>query len=604
MTHKKLRRLAALTSALLAANSAVGVFTPCYAESDFTAYAAESTEIAQEEYGVRISKTSDEMRQYYEFGDKLDLTGIEISGYYNTFDENGKLIKSTDFLNKDLQEMIDNGTVTLDTGDFYTNFVSGTRKITINYGTASTYFDVNVENEKEECSFVIDELPIKTDYILGEELDLTGAKVSVFYTDGEHLFEFKNADLQELIDDGTITIDTDDFYHYGQKSGPRSIDIWYFNRYTSFSVNVIDPYEGYCMDLISPPDKLTYNLGEELDLTGARFSAICRLTGLHGDIFPSDVADYVKKGILKLDDSEFDNTQPGTYTINLILGHDSLYPDTVSFEVTVTDEYIMRHSVNIEKSNHSLDTYQIMFNDFELNDLYENYIISGSNWLEDKDGNAYDKTEFENKPLLEMIENENVTAELSKVYHGTNPSTGKDCIERKLRVDYGDSWDILIFGMSNIEEQPSIEWEKQPQKTVYNYGEELDLSDAVVRLFDAENKDSEGVTGKLSDLIEDGTVQINADNFYNCTEGKCTIFLGYNDGYIEYDVEVLPEVPDGDANGDGKLTIADMVMVQKHIMGKKSAALSDWKCADLYEDGKIDVYDFIVMRENFVEKMK
>ncbi len=604
MAHKKLRRLVALTSALLAANSAVGVFAPCYAESDFTAYAAESTEIAREEYGIRIAKESDEVRHDYKLGDKLDLTGIEISGYYNTFDENGKLIKSTDFLNKDLQEMIDNGTVTLDTGDFYTNFVSGTRKITINYGTASTYFYVNVENEKEECSFVIDELPIKTDYILGEELDLTGAKVSGFFTDGEQLFEFKNADLQELIDDGTVTIDTDDFYNYGQKSGPRSIDIWYFNRYTSFSVNVIDPYEGYCMDLISPPDKLTYNLGEELDLTGARFSAIRRLTGLHGDIFPSDVADYVKKGILKLDDSEFDNTKPGTYTINLIYGHDSLFPDTESFEVTVTDEYIMRYSVNIEKSNHSLDTYQIMFNDFELNDLYENYIISGSNWLEDKDGNAFNKTEFENKPLLEMIENETVTAELSDIFHSTDPSSRRECICRELRVDYGDSWKILIFGMSNIEEQPSIEWEKQPQKTVYNYGEELDLSDAVVRLFDAENKDSEGVTGKLSELIEDGTVQINADNFYNCTEGKCTIFLGYNDGYIEYDVEVLPEEPDGDANGDGKLTIADMVMVQKHIMGKKSASLSDWKCADLYEDGKIDVYDFIVMRENFVKHLK
>ena len=186
MVHKKLRRLAVLTSALLAANSAVGVFTPYYAEYDFSAYAAETTEIAQEEYGIRIAKESDEMRRSYEFGDKLELTGIEISGYYNTFDENGKLIKSTDFLNKDLQEMIDNGTVTLDTGDFYTNFVSGTREITINYGTASTSFYVYIENEKEACSLVVDELPTKTDYILGEKLDLTGAKVSGFFTDGEH----------------------------------------------------------------------------------------------------------------------------------------------------------------------------------------------------------------------------------------------------------------------------------------------------------------------------------------------------------------------------------------------------------------------------------
>ena len=403
MVHKKLRQLAVLTSALLAANSAVGVFTPYYAEYDFSAYAAETTEIAQEEYGIRIAKESDEMRRSYEFGDKLELTGIEISGYYNTFDENGKLIKSTDFLNKDLQEMIDNGTVTLDTGDFYTNFVSGTREITINYGTASTSFYVYIENEKEACSLVVDELPTKTDYILGEELDLTGAKVSGFFTDGEQLFELKNADLQELIDDGTITLDADAFYNYGQKSGSRSINIGYYNAYTSFSVNVIDPNEGYHIELISPPDKLTYNLGEELDLTGATVSGVVYYGGFHGDIFTSDASIYIENGLLKLDVSEFDNTKPGTYTINLILGHDSLFPDTESFEVTVNDE---------------------------------NIVITG------------------------------------------------------------------------------------------------------------------------------------------------------------------------DANGDGDFTIADMVIVQKHIMGKKTAVLSDWKCADLYEDGKIDVYDFIVMRENFVKNMK
>ena len=60
----------------------------------------------------------------------------------------------------------------------------------------------------------------------------------------------------------------------------------------------------------------------------------------------------------------------------------------------------------------------------------------------------------------------------------------------------------------------------------------------------------------------------------------------------------------GDANGDGEFTIADMVVVQKSIMGRKTAILSDCKAADLYEDGKIDVYDFILMRKNIIEKSK
>ena len=49
MTHIKLRRIAALTGALLAVNAGAGVFAPCYAEYDFAAYAAESTEAANEE---------------------------------------------------------------------------------------------------------------------------------------------------------------------------------------------------------------------------------------------------------------------------------------------------------------------------------------------------------------------------------------------------------------------------------------------------------------------------------------------------------------------------------------------------------------------------
>lgn len=39
-------------------------------------------------------------------------------------------------------------------------------------------------------------------------------------------------------------------------------------------------------------------------------------------------------------------------------------------------------------------------------------------------------------------------------------------------------------------------------------------------------------------------------------------------------------------------------------MGKKTAKLSDWRNVDFCEDGQIDVYDFIVMRENLVENGK
>ncbi len=587
MTHKKLKTLAALTSALLVVNAGIGAFAPCYAEYGFVAYAAESTEVAEEEYGIRISKETDEMRSDYVFGDKLDLTGIEISGYYNTFDKNGKLIESIDFLNKDLQEMIDNGTVTLDTGDFYTNFLSGTREITINYGTASTSFYVYIENEKEACSLVIDELPTKTDYILGEELDLTGAKVSGFFTDGEQIFEFKNADLQELIDDGTITIDADDFYNYGQKSGPRSIHIGYYNAYASFSVNVIDPYEGYYMKLTSPPDKLTYNLGEELDLTGAKFYATSSLTGIMGDIFPSDVTEYVKKGILKLDDSEFDNKKPGTYTINLIYGHDSLFPYTESFEVTVTDEKLNEDFIFVSDPN------KVSYGIGEELDFTGAYLIIKRN-------NVSDKIEY--YLITDMIEKGLVTVDASEF----------DNYKQGLYAIYftyeGKEYSITVAVSSNIPDvNDFILIQKQPEKTVYKIGEELDLTDA--KFSGYSNK--HGIHGdffncNILEYAEKGIIDIDTSEFDNTKAGTYTIYVNYGTATASFEVTVedTPALPKGDTNGDGNFTIADMVIMQKHIMGKKTAVLSDWKAADLYEDGKINVYDLILMRENIVKKMK
>ncbi len=561
----------------------------------FITYDGETVEFDVRVYeyheGYTLNIFDDTIKKVYKIGEELDLMRTKFRGTYNNNFKHG------DFFYSDLVEYIEKGTLTLDDSEF-DNTKAGTYTIYVHYGTATDSFNVVVTDGETASS---DELtihcyPFRNDFDLNMALDLSGAVVSGKYGENN---EFHGEDLTDMIEKGIIDVDCSEYN--SSEIGTYKIYIILGTAIESFEVRVGCPPVINILNIETLPIKTEYYCGEELDLTGA--TVYCWEMG-DGDKIPDidfteDLQTLIDNETVKIDYSEFDNTTPGIYTIRLNYGH-----AWASFDVAVAEEYIMKYSIHIEKSGLTPDIYQIMFNDFDYYELYSKYIISGSSYLVDKDGNEFNKTEFENKPLLEMIENGTVTAELSKVYHSTHPGSGKRGIERELRVNYGNGWDILIFGMSNIEEQPSIEWKKQPQKAVYTYGEELDLRDAEVTLFDTENEDSEGISGKLSDFIADGTVQINADRFYNCTEGKCTIFLGYNDGYIEYDVEVLPEVPDGDANGDGKLTIADMVMVQKHIMGKKSAALSDWKCADLYEDGKIDVYDFIVMRENFVEKMK
>lgn len=90
------------------------------------------------------------------------------------------------------------------------------------------------------------------------------------------------------------------------------------------------------IQILKFPNKTEYQIGEELDLTGGFFCGGYTTVYLgktkHGDFVNADLAEYVDRGTLKLDDSEFDNTKPGTYMI-----HIKYYDDVDSFKVTVKE---------------------------------------------------------------------------------------------------------------------------------------------------------------------------------------------------------------------------------------------------------------------------
>ncbi len=65
--------------------------------------------------------------------------------------------------------------------------------------------------------------------------------------------------------------------------------------------------------------------------------------------------------------------------------------------------------------------------------------------------------------------------------------------------------------------------------------------------------------------------------------------------------DVVPEFVKGDANGDGKMTIADAVSLSNWIMGVSDAKLENSEAADLCKDGKIDVFDLCLLREELVK---
>lgn len=52
----------------------------------------------------------------------------------------------------------------------------------------------------------------------------------------------------------------------------------------------------------------------------------------------------------------------------------------------------------------------------------------------------------------------------------------------------------------------------------------------------------------------------------------------------------------GDVNNDGAFSIADIVLLQKWLLGSPNVELPNWKAADMCEDGILNVFDLCMMR--------
>ena len=395
-----------------------------------------------------------------------------------------------------------------------------------------------------------------------------------------------NTTVDELLSNGEYTLifpsDLDKLFENVNIITPPS---------PSSDITVLRPNpDGYAISFNKAPTKSVYHIGEELDITGAQIYYCYDNNELADSIFYASLDSCLENGMMTIDDSEFDNTKAGTYAIYVHYG-----TATASFDVTVIDD---ETDLPDELTLHCYP-YRL---DFDLNmelDL-SGAIISGSY------GEKGENYEFRGEYLTDMIEKGIVEVDVSE-YNSSEIGTYTIYVKLGTAVE---SFDVRV-GCPLV--QNILEIKSLPDKTVYTYGEELDFTGAV--LYGWARGDGGFIpdtefTEDLQTLIDSEKIKVDDSGFYDTKSGICTIYINYEHAWATFEVTVTDEaaeqktIANGDANGDGNFTIADMVMVQKHIMGKKTTILSDWKCADFYEDGKIDVYDFIVMRENFVKNMK
>ncbi len=64
--------------------------------------------------------------------------------------------------------------------------------------------------------------------------------------------------------------------------------------------------------------------------------------------------------------------------------------------------------------------------------------------------------------------------------------------------------------------------------------------------------------------------------------------------------EPKPEVI-GDVNADGVFSVADIIMLQKWLISEENASLADWKVCDLSADGRIDIFDFTLLKRALMQ---
>ena len=57
----------------------------------------------------------------------------------------------------------------------------------------------------------------------------------------------------------------------------------------------------------------------------------------------------------------------------------------------------------------------------------------------------------------------------------------------------------------------------------------------------------------------------------------------------------------GDLNGDGKLTVGDLILMNRYIHGTYTFTEKQFKSADLNGDGNADIFDVLVFRKKLLE---
>lgn len=128
------------------------------------------------------------------------------------------------------------------------------------------------------------------------------------------------------------------------------------------------------------------------------------------------------------------------------------------------------------------------------------------------------------------------------------------------------------------------------------------VDDNIANFFDA---DSFSFGLESYSLPKEYSLPDNAERvgYYSGTilpENSITV-TRYDNGSADV-VFKLKFTPTGDANDDGELTVADVVLLQKWLLAVPDTDLKNWKAVDFCNDNKLNVFDLCLMKRELIRK--
>ncbi len=129
----------------------------------------------------------------------------------------------------------------------------------------------------------------------------------------------------------------------------------------------------------------------------------------------------------------------------------------------------------------------------------------------------------------------------------------------------------------------------EPDKLVYNIGEQLDLTNGKLSIVFKS-------TDNYSEDIPLTPEMVSGYDPYKL--GEQTVTVTYLNAIISFDVKVLPDK--GDVNCDGKVNVVDATEIQKYIINKDALSQMGVSVADVNGDGAINVADATLIQKYVV----